>query len=134
MALPIAAAITFPLLYVLLPAEYSASLSPLASTGFAGLMILGFACGGGFMLAELPNSFLKRQLDIAPGNVSSRPALRLIFSFFDRVDSTLGTLLFASLLIPLPSLTWLWAMLFGPGLHALFSTALYRVGVKERLL
>jgi CDP-2,3-bis-(O-geranylgeranyl)-sn-glycerol synthase len=96
--------------------------------------LLGFACGLAFMLAELPNSFLKRQFDVAPGALPVQPWLRPICALLDRVDSTLGVLLVATLIVPTPLATWGWALLFGTVSHALFSHWLYRVGEKSRSL
>jgi hypothetical protein len=42
---------------------------------------MGLACG----LSELPNSFIKRQLDIAPGATASG-WINAIFYIFDQVD------------------------------------------------
>jgi hypothetical protein len=64
--------------------------------------VIGPAAGAGFMLAELPNSFLKRQLDIAPGSAPEQPALRALCLVVDRFDSTLGLLAAVSLVAPVP--------------------------------
>ena len=134
LVLPFASAFSFPVLFALLPQAPETVVQTVIPTSTSNLAWLGFACGFGFMFAELPNSFLKRQLGIEPGGTSQLPKLRLLLSLFDRVDSTLGTLLAASLLIKLPVLTWLWALVLGPSLHALFSMALYVTGVKGRAL
>src|SRR4249920_3457690 len=52
-----------------------AGLWDLGPTGYA---LLGLAAGIGFMAGELPNSLLKRQLDIPPGGTPRRPLARLI--------------------------------------------------------
>lgn len=111
---------------------------PVASCGLwdfdAGrYAVVGFACGLAFMLAELPNSFLKRRLGIAPGEAPSGwlkgPCLLL-----DRIDSTLGVLAAASLLAPVPLATWGWMLLMGPASHAAFSAWLFHARVKARAL
>jgi len=96
--------------------------------------LLGLACGLAFMLAELPNSFVKRQLGIAPGLPATSPFLRTVFFVVDRCDSVLGVLIAASLLVPVPAATWGWVLLLGPCVHALFSVILHRLGVKARAL
>ncbi len=45
----------------------------------------GVAMGGGAMLGELPNSFVKRRLGIAPGGVPRGP-LAVLFYVWDQVD------------------------------------------------
>lgn len=52
------------------------------------LLTGGLAAGIGYILAELPNSFLKRQLGIAPGETPARN--RQLFIMADQLDSGLG--------------------------------------------
>ena len=93
---------------------------------------LGVWAALGFMLGELPNSFVKRQLDIAPG---ARPAGRVatVVGFLvDRYDSILGMLAAVTVAAGLPWLAWLWVIILGPAVHWSFSLLLYRLGVKPR--
>ena len=85
------------------------------------------------MIGELPNSFIKRQLGIAPGEAADGPWSRRLFAVVDRLDSAVGGLLLVSLLVPLPWQTWLLMLLIGPIVHALFSVLLYALGVKKRM-
>lgn len=94
--------------------------------------LLGLAAGLGFMLGELPNSALKRQLDIGPGEAPPGAALRLFCLALDRTDSILGALAAVSLAVSTPWTVWLICLLVGPGVHATFSFALYVLGVKKR--
>ncbi len=133
-AMPLAGAAVFALLGALretLPAWLAAGMWPLAPAQYAGL---GFACGLAFMAAELPNSFVKRQLGIAPGQPPARAGLRAVCFVVDRCDSVLGVLVVASLLVPVQAATWLWVLALGPCLHAAFSVLLHRLGVKARAL
>ena len=133
--MPPAAAGSFALLgglrHQLLPDWLAAGLWELSPGRYA---LLGLAAGLAFMLAELPNSFLKRQLGIAPGAMPQRGIARFICPLLDRFDSVLGVLIVISLLVPVPAVTWLWLLLLGPGVHALFSALLYRTGIKARAL
>jgi CDP-2,3-bis-(O-geranylgeranyl)-sn-glycerol synthase len=134
MAMPPAAACTFALLGGLrewFPPWFTASLWDLSVVNYA---YLGFACGLAFMLAELPNSFLKRQLDVLPGEVPNKYALRLFVLALDRFDSVIGVLLAVTILMPIAAAIWLWTLLLGPAVHAVFSFWLYRVGEKARAL
>jgi CDP-2,3-bis-(O-geranylgeranyl)-sn-glycerol synthase len=58
----------------------------------------------------------------------------VLFFVIDRCDSVLGVLIVASLLVPVQALTWVWVLVLGPLLHALFSVLLHRLGVKARAL
>ncbi len=66
-----------------------------APLGFIGrlrvayLGLLGLAVGTAAMLAELPNSLLKRRLGIAPG-VQARGMLGVPFHVIDQVDVLFG--------------------------------------------
>ena len=51
-------------------------------------VITGILLGLGFMLTELPNSFIKRKLGIAPGFLPNKN--RAFFFFMDQADSILG--------------------------------------------
>src|SRR5262249_37061865 len=72
------------------PPSIAADLWKLDATGYAGL---GAWAGLGFMLGELPNSFVKRQLDVAPGMAPpSRTGTAVVF-VVDRLDSIIGMLI-----------------------------------------
>ncbi len=47
---------------------------------------LGVTMGVAAMAGELPNSFVKRQLGIAPGTTAGSPALRALFWTWDQID------------------------------------------------
>lgn len=94
--------------------------------------IFGCVAGFGFMAGELPNSVLKRQLDVAPGEAPKQLWLRRVCLLLDRTDSLLGSLLAMSLYQRVPWSVWVGCLILGPGIHAVFSFALYRLGVKGR--
>ena len=106
-----------------------ARLWPLSPFAYA---ILGLLAGLGFMIGELPNSFLKRQLGIQPGETPRRWPAKIACFTLDRLDSIVGMLLVVSLVVPTPWLTWLYILLFGPAIHWSFSLVLYWCGVKRR--
>lgn len=107
----------------------SRQLWPLTPPAFA---LLGFYAGLGFMAGELPNSFLKRQLDIPPGGAPRQLCAKVLFFLIDRFDSIFGMLLAVSVSVPTPWQTWLYLALLGPGVHWVFSVILYWWGVKGR--
>jgi hypothetical protein len=93
---------------------------------------LGAWAGVGFMAGELPNSFVKRQLDIAPGAIASHPVAAFWQFAIDRIDSGLGMLAALSLVAPVPWQTWGLLILVGWAVHWPFSLVLYRLRVKAR--
>jgi CDP-diglyceride synthetase len=127
-----AAGLSFWTLAVLLDAlspALRASLWPLSN---GQLALLGTWAGLGFMLGELPNSFVKRQLDIAPGAPASGGARGVVGFVADRVDSIIGMLLAISVVTYTPWQTWAYVLTLGPAVHLCFSMLLHRLGVKAR--
>jgi CDP-archaeol synthase len=64
-----------------------AAIAPLAR-GVPPPWIVGAICGAAYVLAELPNSFVKRRLGIAPG--TSAPRARTTQYVVDQLDSVVG--------------------------------------------
>jgi hypothetical protein len=109
------------------PTDYG--LWPLSLVGYGAL---GLVAGAGFVAGELPNSFLKRQLAIAPGAAARGPIACPLFFFVDRIDSALGMLAATLLAVPLPILTVVYVLAIGPVIHGLFSVLTFRLGGKAR--
>lgn len=65
-------------------AERAGSLALVDYRG-ASVVLFGAAMGGGAALGELPNSFVKRRLGIAPGK-AARGASAVLFYVWDQVD------------------------------------------------
>ena len=127
-----AAALAFAGLSAALAASSREGLSELWPLSIGGYAALGAWAGLGFMAGELPNSFVKRQLEIAPGS-APRGTLASVLCFVgDRVDSILGALIALSLVVPTPPMMWMYVLIIGPGIHLGFSALLYRLGVKAR--
>jgi hypothetical protein len=84
------------------------------------------------MAGELPNSFFKRQLGIAPGAAPKSALGRPLCFVIDRLDSIAGATLALALVLPVPLATCVAILLVGPGVHWLFSVLLYRLGIKAR--
>jgi hypothetical protein len=107
----------------------AASLWPLSTAGYAAL---GAWAAFGFMLGEVPNSFVKRQLDVAPGMAPASRAGAIVTFIVDRVDSIFGMLIAVAIVQPVPWMMWVYVLLIGPGIHLAFSVLLHRLGVKAR--
>jgi CDP-2,3-bis-(O-geranylgeranyl)-sn-glycerol synthase len=98
----------------------------------AGYAALGAWAGFGFMAGELPNSFVKRQLGILPGQAPGSGLTRAICFTVDHIDSIVGMLAAVTVAVHTPWTTWLWVLILGPSIHLLFSWWLFRMGVKGR--
>jgi hypothetical protein len=98
----------------------------------AGYAALGTWAGFGFMAAELPNSFVKRQLGIQPGQAPASRLTKAICFTIDHLDSIVGMLAAVTVAVRTPWMTWAWVLILGPSIHLLFSWWLFRLGVKRR--
>jgi CDP-2,3-bis-(O-geranylgeranyl)-sn-glycerol synthase len=112
----------------------------LARSGHPGLwpltpwqyFALGILAGAGCMLGELPNSFVKRQLGIAPGSAATGAVARPVFIVVDRLDSTLGVLAALTLAVPIPPATIAYVLLLGVVVHGALSVVTFKLGGKAR--
>ena len=91
--------------------------------------LAGFLLGLGFVLGELPNSFLKRRRNIPPGAPGG-----FHFTVLDQVDSVLGCLALLGPVWMAPPRVWLLALVLGSLMHMAFNLLFVRLGLKERVL
>ncbi len=97
----------------------------LAYDAFAGAL-LGLA----YALFELPNSFLKRRLAIAPGKESAGPR-KWLFIVLDQIDSVVGVAVVLAILASISALFFLGLILVGGITHILLNMALFAVGLRR---
>jgi CDP-archaeol synthase len=92
-------------------------------------LLLGLAVGAAAMLAELPNSLLKRQLDVAPG--SQAAGLRgALFHVLDQVDVLAGGWLVLAWAVPLTAARALGSFIFIYMGHQLATLVGYALGLR----
>ena len=127
-----AAALAFTAISVLISLPHGVPPATLWQLTPAGYAALGAWAGFGFMAGELPNSFVKRQLGILPGQAPASDRTRVICFIVDHVDSIVGMLTAVTVAVHTPWTTWLWVLILGPSIHLLFSWWLFRMGVKRR--
>ena len=91
--------------------------------------LLGFALGFGAMCAELPNSFVKRQLGIGAG-AAGTGWRKWLFYFVDQVDLLLGAWLVLALVAPV-KLEWVaLSLALVVVVHQLLTTVTYKLGMR----
>jgi hypothetical protein len=90
---------------------------------------IGLAMGAAAMLSELPNSFIKRQLDIAPGTAASG-ATGLVFYFIDQVDMLAGVWLVLGFVVPISVERILWSIVFLFVAHQAVTVIGYAIGMR----
>jgi hypothetical protein len=89
----------------------------------------GAAAGAAAELAELPNSFVKRRLGIAPGATASGP-LALVFYLWDQLDLLLGWWLALSCVLAVTALHVGASALATIAIHPLLTLVGYWLGMR----
>jgi hypothetical protein len=103
------------------------ALSALPSGSLAAL--LGLGVGGAAMLAELPNSALKRQLDIRPGAQGSGLS-GLLFHVLDQVDVLAGAWVVLAIFVSVTPVLVLGSVLFMYLGHQVITGMGYLLGMR----
>jgi hypothetical protein len=103
---------------------------PLALAGAYFLVnaVLGF----GYVLGELPNSFVKRRIGIVPGKTSSG-VVGSIFFLVDQADSVVFALGLALICFPYPLRVFVVGVLCLTGLHLFLNAAMYAAKLRRNL-
>jgi hypothetical protein len=97
-----------------------------------GWVRLGLASAMGYALGELPNSFVKRQLDVPPGEAPRHPLGRRVAFIVDQLDSIIVALIIIAVMVPTDWIFWVACLVAGAILHWLFNVLLYTLGIKTR--
>ena len=95
--------------------------------------LVGILLGLGMTLGELPNSFLKRRLEIPPGK-RKKGLLGVAFFLFDQVDLAIGIWVFLFFLIRPSLLLVLWSFLLTIVLHMAISSVGYLLGMHKTII
>lgn len=91
---------------------------------------LGLLVGTAAMLSELLNSFVKRRLDIAPGETTSG-VLNGFFYVFDQVDFLLGAWIVLAFIVGITFVNVLYSILFLFVSHQVISLLGYMLGMRK---
>lgn len=94
--------------------------------------LVGLLLGLGYALFELPNSFLKRRIDITPGKTTSG-GKKWFFVFLDQADSIFGCALVVWQFYDLGIWVYLLYVLVGAGTHILLNVLLYLAGLRKNM-
>lgn len=111
--------------------DWARALTPQALID-AGPVSWGLLLGLGYVVGELPNSFLKRQIDIPPGQAGGG-ALGPVCWTLDQVDSLIGALLAISLIWVPPWTVILGLVAITLVVHPLAALGMVALGLKTRV-
>lgn len=95
--------------------------------------VAGILLGLGMTAGELPNSFIKRQLDIPPG-MRKEGLVGAAFFLFDQVDLTIGIWIFLFFLIRPSLLLVVWSFLITLVLHVAISSVGHLAGMRKTMV
>ncbi len=93
---------------------------------------IGLLLGMAYALFELPNSFLKRRLDIRPGK-SVHGVWKVFFVFFDQADSVFGCVLVVCLYAPMTVAFYFTYVLVGAVTHIVINMLLYIMKLRKNM-
>lgn len=113
-------------------AIFFAAFSGVFGSGFESLSLVhGALLGLGYILGELPNSFLKRQMGIPEGRV--RKGAAAIFQYLiDQMDSVVGVTATAAVLYGLSWESVVFLLLIGTSVHIIIDVLAHEFGWKQR--
>ena len=97
-----------------------------------GYAIVNIVLGVAYALGELPNSIIKRRLNVAPGK-TTRGVKGALFLLVDQADSALAVLLAAVLVFGLSWQTFTVGLASLTLLHLAFNAGLYAARVRRDL-
>lgn len=103
----------------------------LPNTIYSNLAI-GILLGLGYSIFELPNSFLKRRLNIEPGKTPNR-INKIFFIFLDQADSVIGCCTVLSLFYQMTFGFYIMYILLGAFTHIVFNVLLYFLGLRKNM-
>ena len=95
-------------------------------------LAIGAVFGLVYMVSELPNSFIKRRLEIPDGKTVSGIKGRVFF-VVDQVDSLFGVVLVLAALYPMPWWQYWFYILLGGGTHIAVNLVLYKLKIRKNL-
>ena len=95
-------------------------------------ILIGFLLGLFYALFELPNSFIKRRLDIKPGK-NIKGTLKYFFIFLDQADSVFGMALVVWFFYPIGILLYILFVLIGALTHIILNMLLYLLHVRKNM-
>jgi len=97
---------------------------------FFKAVALGLAVGVAAMLSELPNSFIKRRFEIAPGS-AAKGWKGLIFYVYDQIDFLVGAWIVLTVVVPVTFERALLSACFLLVAHQLMSSVGYALGMRR---
>ena len=94
--------------------------------------VVGLLIGLFYALFELPNSFLKRRLDITPGK-TIKGKKKILFIILDQADSVFGVCLVVAMFHPMSFIFYIQYVLLGALTHLVINILLYILRLRKNM-
>jgi len=107
------------------------SLIPYRDYSYIQGLLFGALWGMGYVLAELPNSFIKRRLSVPPGQ-NVKGLRGVIFAIFDQIDSVIGCLIMIPVFYAISIVDALAILILGGLVHFAVNVGLFYIGLKKQ--
>lgn len=95
-------------------------------------IIIGFWLGFSYMICELPNSFIKRRLDIKPGKTDNG-IKGFLFLIIDQIDSLIGVVLVLNIISDISWIKGLMYIVLGAFTHISINYILYKLKIRRNI-
>ncbi len=95
-------------------------------------ILIGLLLGIAYSLFELPNSFMKRRMDIVPGKTMNGPQ-KVFFIFLDQADSIFGLALVVWMFYDLGIAMYIAYVLIGAFTHIIVNIFLYKIKLRKNM-
>lgn len=95
-------------------------------------ILIGLLLGIAYALFELPNSFVKRRMDIVPGK-TMQGSMKLLFIFIDQADSIFGLALVVWLFYDMGLFMYIAYVLIGAFTHIVVNLFLYKMKLRKNM-
>lgn len=99
---------------------------------FLNNVIIGAMLGFAYVICELPNSFIKRRLDITPGKTKNGFIGKLFF-IIDQIDSIIGVTFVLSFWYKMPLYQFFLFIALGGITHIVVNLILYTVKIRKNI-
>ena len=93
-------------------------------------ILIGLLLGFAYMICELPNSFIKRRIGIAPGK-SGEKLFKILFLIIDQMDSMIGVMLILYMFSDINVIQYFIFVIIGAFTHIFVNYILYILKVRK---
>ena len=115
-----------------LEAEQHSELYNVYENCFSYNLLLGFLFGFLYMILELPNSFIKRRIDIKPGE-TKKSFIGFIFLIIDQIDSLIGVMFVIYIYSNISFLKYIGYIALGGITHLGLNVILYILKIRRNI-